>query len=284
MTGPDAPPPTLPAAAVEEGELLGTGAQGAVRVAEIATPRSTGLVHKRFGEGLAVRGDRLMALVRWRRDLPPDERAWLDERAAWPLTMTHQDGDLVGVLMRRAAGRFTIGLTLPSGTTRTTLSELQFLVTSDARLSRVGLDPIDQATRLEVLRATAELLAFFHERDVVVGDISPKNVLWARDPGAVHLLDCDAFRLAGELPAVEQLHSRSWTDPSFAATQNRQSDVFKLGLLVLRVLSRNGTATDPALASGQLDDVGMWMLRRTLAAEPSARPSAAEWVRYLWSG
>lgn len=90
---------------------------------------------------------------------------------------------------RRAAGRFTIGLTLPSGTTRTTLSELQFLVTSDARLSRVGLDPIDQATRLEVLRATAEIYAFFHERDVVVGDISPKNVLWARDPGAVHLLE-----------------------------------------------------------------------------------------------
>ncbi|MET0414811.1 MAG: hypothetical protein ABW022_02170, partial [Actinoplanes sp.] len=102
-----------------------------------------------------------------------------------------------------------------------------------------------------------------------------------REP-AVMLVDCDAVRPHGVVTGGLQLNAPDWEPPG-RSTLNRATDLYKLGLFVLRCLLPPGPQTSTRLdpAPGLLNDQGMALLTRALSDEPADRPDAGEWLRYL---
>jgi hypothetical protein len=75
-----------------------------------------------------------------------------------------------------------------------------------------------------------------------------------------------------------QPNSPGWADPAFPATQNQQSDSYKVALVVLRVLARDFHTRDPERAGAELGRDLMPMLRSSLRASPDVRPRVAAWT------
>ena len=78
------------------------------------------------------------------------------------------------------------------------------------------------------------------------------------------------------------------TDPAMstaATVQSVATDLYKLGLLVLRVLAPAGDGLERSRDADRirtvLDDTGRRMLHDALGDDPGARPTAGEWYRYL---
>jgi hypothetical protein len=129
-------------------------------------------------------------------------------------------------------------------------------------------------------------LGFLHRRDVCFGDISFRNVLIClQDDPCVRLVDCDAIRLRGQAPVVEQAHTPDWVPPEGSRTQSETTDRYKLGLFVLRALVPQGLSAqnvDPSWADGSLDPEGRQLLRQALQPDPRVpRTSAKQWYGYF---
>ncbi len=78
------------------------------------------------------------------------------------------------------------------------------------------------------------------------------------------------------------------TDPAMstaASVQSVATDLYKLGLLVLRVLAPAGDGLERSRDADRirtvLDDTGRRMLHDALGDDPGARPTPGEWYRYL---
>ncbi|MCT2588269.1 hypothetical protein [Actinophytocola gossypii] len=273
-------PFAVDAAALRQGPVLGRGGQG--EVVEVlgvdlpGWPATEHLVAKWYLPAVAPDPAALTRLVSWRRSLDDRGRAAVDEVACWPRAVLLRDGRAAGVLLPRVPAEYTFTPRSPSGGRVTVLRELQHLIAGPALLARRGIPDTDPATRVRVLAGLASAVAFLHERDVVLGDLSVKNVLWSPVRG-VYLLDCDALRLTGTNPPVRQPNSPGWDDPAFPGTQNQQSDRYKLALTVLRVLARDFHTRNPESAAGALGRELLPILRAGLHHDPAARPAARAW-------
>ncbi len=266
--------------ALRQGRLLGRGGQG--RVVEVAGAGERGeqLVAKWYLPSVTLDPAALTRLVAWRRCLPADERAALDRVACWPRAVLLRAGRAAGVLLPRVPAAFSFDLARPSGARGPVLRELQYLIAGPVLLARRNIPDVDASRRLRVLECLLSAVTFLHERGVVLGDLSVKNVLWSPEPG-VYFLDCDSLRLTGTDPAVPQPNSPGWDDPAFPSTQNQQSDRYKLALLVLRTLARDFTTRDPARAADMLGPEHLPVLRAGLSSDPNARPPASAWRNLL---
>ena len=133
--------------------------------------------------------------------------------------------------------------------------------------------------------AFAYFFAFLHKRDLVFGDVSATNTLFALDPKPrIMIIDCDAVRRVGAASVVEQLQTPDWEPPEARdygrvlhgdIPQTRETDSYKLGLFILRTLTpaRGATQeTDWRRASGVLIPTGLDLLKQGLSANPSDRP------------
>lgn len=266
------------------GRMLGQGGQG--RVVEVIGDEdpagSTALVAKWYLPAVSLNAASLTRLVAWRRSLGEATRAVLDDVACWPRAVLLRDGRAAGVLLPRVLPDFWLDLSLPSGARASVLRELQYLIARPKLLARRGVPDVDPGTRLWLLVRFVEAVALLHANDVVLGDLSVKNVLFSPENGGrVHFLDCDALRLAGTIPAVGQPNSPGWDDPAFPGTQNQQSDRYKLALTVLRVLARNFHTRNPDDAAGLLGREYLPLLRAGLSGDPDARPPTAAWLHPL---
>ena len=279
--GPLPLPLALDVGGVVEGRLLGRGGQG--RVVEVSGgPIPAGqerLAAKWYLPSVRLDAAALTRLVAWRRSLPGDERAALDRVACWPRCVLLRDGRAAGVLLPLAPDRFHRTVRLPSGSTGRGLRELQHLIAGPALLARRRVPDVGTVDRLRVLAGFADTVAFLHDRGVVLGDLSVKNLLWCCDNATAdtYLLDCDALRLTGTDPAVPQPNSPGWDDPAFPGTQNQQSDRYKLALAVLRVLARDFHTRDPERAAAAIGRRFLPLLRAGLDPRPDVRPPAASW-------
>lgn len=271
-------PLAVDASAVGQGRELGRGGQGQV----VEVP-GAGLVAKWYLRPDDLDPAALTRLVAWRRSLPAAQRDAVDLVACWPRAVLLRDGRAAGVLLPRAPSAFADTVRLPSGGSVPVLRELQYLVADEASLARRGRAAVDHGGRLRVLAALAESVALLHQRGVVVGDLSVKNVLWSltADRAGTYLLDCDALRLTGTNPPLPQVNSPGWDDPAFPGTQNQQSDRYKLALAVLRVVANDFHTRDPERAAAVLGHELLPLVRAGLAARPGARPPASTWAGQL---
>jgi hypothetical protein len=256
---------------------LARGASGTVEEVELASDGP--LVLKRFFRPESVKAAALRELVRWRRELGDQDQHQLDRVAMWPLAVVEADDVLVGFVMHRVPDAFVQTVRLPSGRRREVLREAQYVFASD-RAHRLQVPIIKLPQRLGMILSLVEAIHFLHRRRVVVGDLSSRNVLWDSDPARVLLVDCDSMFLGGVGSALPAAFTVDWDDPAEPAGAAASSDVYKLGLFVLRVLIGSFQARQADLAEQHLDVTGRLLLRASLSPEPDARPKLDAWARW----
>jgi len=272
------------------GAVLGSGGQAVVyELPTLSLPDAQGrLVYKRYKSGRAPSGG-VGRLVNVRRQLgaDPAKLTFLDATTAWPVRQVlDRSSTACGLVMLRIADSFFHDLALPSGTTTNIPMSAQFLFIPPDKALRGGTPTPTPSERLTICRDFTATLAFLHgELNVAFGDISHSNaVFWIGIEPTVMFIDCDAVRVVGSGTAAPQLNTPDWDPPEGPDALGKPTDLYKLGLFVLRCLTPDNNCSvnrDPAHARGALDAAGLQMLTAAIRGPVDQRPSAAEWLRYL---
>lgn len=254
-------------------EKIADGGHGSV----FRLSRPAGVLLKLYHGGVAVLAGELARLIDLRARAPDLAGA----PSAWPTGRVFERGRCVGLLMPAAPDRFTTRL---AGRSR--LLELQFLLyPKRAMWADLKLPTDDERRALAI--GYARLFEVLHRNDIVVGDVSMRNLLWTLEGGlGVYAIDCDGFRLAGRPPAVRPSDTAGWVDPACPRAVTLDTDRYKLALLIVRLLLGNHTVTPAdvcakpllrAVFGGGLNSLV------TLAARPGNRPAATAWLAALTS-
>jgi hypothetical protein len=208
--------------------------------------------------------------------MPPADQQLVSQQTAWPQNRVLRGSRCIGFLMREVPSCF-----YHPRDDGTHLNELSFLIYPPKPLWSRLQQPSPDERRLLAHRFV-DLLEMLHRHQVVLGDISMKNLLWTVDGGpAVFALDCDGFRLAGHPPTVPQADTPDWIDPyARPGAATFDTDRYKLALVILRTLLWEPYATpahiarDPARAE-RLDPPIVDLARA--ASAPADRPAADAW-------
>ena len=267
------------------GSMIGSGGQAQVYdLPDLTLPDSGGhLVFKRYRPGLGP-SRTLIQTIAIRAQLRSSD-GWskitkLDSIAAWPVrVVVSADGSVEGLILPRIPDSFFQTLLLPSGSSRTSPRDTQFLFIPADRVIRLGVPVASRQQRLEICRDFAGALAFLHdELDVVFGDINPRNILFRLIPEpSIMLVDCDAVRRRGSMATVPQLNAPDWDPPEGSQVLSKSTDCYKLGLFILRCLTPglfSSVNRDPTRANTTLGNIGLGMLETALIGPPTQRPSA----------
>lgn len=254
---------------------LGDGGQGMVYavVREVAGLHGP-LAYKEYRHDVFVDPGVLEDMVRFLGDLErsaPADHAFLESRLAWPLRLGHRGGSPSGFVMRQVPEQYTLHSRHLGGPRQQTL---EFLLNPDPYLQRIGLS-VGNEQRLLILKDLASIIGALHRYDVAVGDLSPKNILFRLDIWPrCFLIDCDSMRFKGR-DALPQVETPGWECPdSSKATQ--ESDVYKFGLMALRLFNRDQDSLDGTALREQSPQLAE-LAQSSLSTQPSARPTMTEW-------
>jgi eukaryotic-like serine/threonine-protein kinase len=253
--------------------VIGAGGQGIVY--RVTCPgRPAPVAFKRYRSEVLHQVDwsALDELIGTRDEVRPDVRAWLDERAAWPQAVVTRADQPCGYLMPEAPPEFTVDLYIGRH-----LCALEFLLNPADYLGRIGLR-VSRAQALSLLRELVVTLDRLHSLGITVGDLSPKNVAIAVTPEPrCFLLDCDGFRHHGR-SALAPVETPEWWVPAGEAPGTAMSDIYKLGLVAIRLWTGDQSTRD---ISGVRPRPLAAIAKRSLALDPAARPTARAWVTVL---
>ncbi len=244
------------------------------------------IAYKEFTTDVAGQARSAENAVSFRDLLNPADRADLDRCTVWPRAVVEERGAVTGLLMPLIPGEFFFETTDPaSGDTTRKLRELQWLIATPTLLAENGVADFDDTERFTLLGQLVYEIARLHKQDWVYGDLSFKNAAFAVDPPRMILLDCDGAADTHDLRR-KQAHSLGWEPPECAQVniQDKATDVYKLGLAILRCLNPGpGAATmkDPRRLAGRLDTAGMALIERAVGQDPARRPTAKELYAYL---
>ncbi|HEX4213406.1 MAG TPA: hypothetical protein VIA06_08795 [Candidatus Dormibacteraeota bacterium] len=266
---------------------LADGAQGTIFRTERMQVRRRPALYKRYKpetlSGLDVVA--LEAMVDHFRDMTPEAGTRLLDIAAWPVSTVLSGAVTDGCLMPQAPRRFDATLHLPSGVTKVRPAHFEQLLNSDQFTRHQLGRPVPDLARVKLLWSVASHLDWLHAHGIVVGDLSPTNLLFSLPTGAdpdTYFIDCDAMAVDG-VTCLEAVETPDWrVRESYPEEQPAtvQSDDFKLALLVLRTLVRDQhkrvAAALPGWASPELRP----MLEAGFGPAGD-RPEASEWVTVL---
>ena len=102
------------------------------------------------------------------------------------------------------------------------------------------------ASATELVGVRGSNTQFTTTMGIAVGDVSPKNLLFTLAPRPeCFLIDSDAMRLRGA-SVLPQAETPDWQVPPGEERGTAASDVYKLGLLAVRLFARDQTTADPA--------------------------------------
>ncbi|MEU5865836.1 hypothetical protein ABZ815_32025 [Nonomuraea sp. NPDC047529] len=213
----------------------------------------------------------LTAMTQLNGRLSPSDAAWLEERAAWPAELVEENGAVVGFLMRTVPQRFFRETPGPSGAVRR-------LATVDRLFGR---EDVTDRDRLLILADLADTLARLHTMGVVVGDLSPENVLFTTEPRpGCFLIGCDAMGLgaARALPSLETPPDRRI--PAGEQPGTPQGDAYQFALLAIRVFARDPSTTDVSALAAVRPGLAEFAMA-ALDQPPFSRPMPAQWATRL---
>jgi eukaryotic-like serine/threonine-protein kinase len=258
---------------------IGQGGQGVVyRAPNVKTKFAASMVYKEYKPQTRADIDitalaAMPALVEESMSYAQAER--LISVAAWPCALVENAESVTGFVMPAIPDGFFTPLKTVKGVSDTT-AEFQHLLNHSSVLAARGID-LDDAQRYALLREVASGLAFMHKHGVCVGDISPKNLLFALKPHeSVYFIDCDAWRING-VSALPQMETPDWTVPAGEELATIYSDAYKLGLLALRLLAGDHDTKNlqhiPAATPGLLRQI----ITDTLTKAPEQRPLPEAW-------
>jgi len=222
----------------------------------------------------------------------PQVRDEIGRYFAWPWEIVKDDGsrglEVCGFLMPLAEKDFIWQTGKVSGRVRS----LDWLAMPEAFWQDNGVEAIMSevtlADRLLLMTKLAFAFAVLHKQDWVIGDFSYQNAAFALDPPRLRLLDCDdAASLADQ--DRKQPHTPNWYPPECKGSkarkyQDHKTDVYKLGLAIVRYLKPEKGATttfDPERLADILDPRGLDLVRAAVSEDRDARPTAREIFEYL---
>lgn len=268
---------------------LGRGGQGTVHrpTLDLAQRVHVGghVVVKLYRKPLdRAASDELLRRVTWGRGLRPTERDRLLSCAAWPLALVADGPIASGIVMPDMSVKYGIVARTSNGATKPFLLNLEWLIEPEGFLQdrgqRIGFDT---AKRVRYANRLADVVRTLHSHDIVIGDLSLKNVL-GRPEGRYHaaVIDCDSMRFKGAnaLPTVE---TPGWTLPRdwSESASSKAADSYKFALAVLRLFARDQLTRNLGAHERHVPK----QLRQPIAAgfdrDPARRPDADTWVAAL---
>jgi hypothetical protein len=221
----------------------------------------------------------LETMVALPRQLSVADRDFLLDNTAWPAVMAEEDGAVCGFLMRTVPADFYFDFQYRTMGPQRKLADVAFLLNSDAYVRDAGI-VVDDRQRLLLLKDVATLLTRLHAIDIVVGDLSPKNLLFKLDPRPrCFLIDCDASQLGGQT-VLAQVETPDWEAPSGETKATTATDAYKFGLLAVRLFARDQSARDVSALTNVSPELGQ-LATRCLQSDPHSRPSPEDWTSAL---
>jgi serine/threonine protein kinase len=252
-----------------------------------------------------------------------DDQKMMRRHTVWPQALVVENGIACGILMKLIPDMFWFDFHLPSGTVKRKLFEIQFLMAPESKKPASGIPAASAKDRLYLILDTLKVVDFLHRNDIVIGDFSPQNLVVTNPMKGVasaghkftpKFLEADGFRFDGEVPAIQQYHTPNWLPPEVraavdranelvarnapamevsrarvqASIQNTKSDIFKMGLLVVRLLHIPTDPNDDDTQSVYISDSAnsnlqrlvnpqrARLLRSMLDVNPNSRPSARD--------
>jgi serine/threonine protein kinase len=276
MTGD--PAPGLDRAKLEPLVQVGEGGQGFVHLTDaVKINKEWPVAYKEYKPTTTFDPVMLARMVGFVPDQDRDTGLWLCETTAWPAALIGRDGDVCGFLMRRIPDEFQQpwgdgGAVVPAA--------MQYLLNPQQYLDRKRIS-INNRQRLQLLEDVADTLSRLHSLDIVVGDLSPNNLL-VRLSGTPRcfFIDCDAMRLHGD-DVLEQVETPEWQVPGVnEPIATSASDAYKFGLLAVRLFAQDQMGADPSVLAGVSADLGV-LARRSLDVNSTTRPAPGDWLPAL---
>ena len=241
--------------------------------------------------------------VQLRDSMSDGDRSDLDEVTVWPLALVEEGGVVRGCLMPLIRPEFFAELHPPAtGKKDSKTRDLAWLPARSPALQRAGFsqDQIDEFSdllvRMRIMVWLVYSVALMHKYGVVYGDMSLKNAVFCLGeyPRSV-LMDCDG------VARLDDASRRQANSPSFLAPeceepgrnpfargrahfQDTRTDVYKLGLCVVRCLSRGRGAMQRKSAdhlAGQLSPECLDVIKASLSQDPDQRPTAKQLYQAL---
>ncbi len=290
---PDGGSPDLPGgSALQFDKILGrAGGQGTV----YSLKNYPNLVYKRYKQdlvGAAESFDRLIDVGRWLA--PALERVGI--ATVWPLRWCGSGDRVEGYVMPRIPEDYRVLVRSPYGEDfKEATLDRALAVSPDSAFHPVR--PITAAERLQLVRLAGIFLDALHRNDLVYGDLSLKNLLFALDPVRLLVMDLDGVHSIATplVPAKDILHTPDWTDPHAPKQLPRGFDLdrYRYALLVYRMLIANNPSEqlpqNPArmvlpyvegLSAEQRVNL-QFLVRRVAASAGCQRPPISEWLTAL---
>jgi hypothetical protein len=264
------------------GQDLGRGGQGQV------TAVSGALIDGRWAAVLktysrdvarALDTNALEMVVGFPGTIQADDRHWLLENTAWPAVIAEDQGNVRGFLMRVVPTPYYFNFRTQTQGAVQKLADAAFLLNSDRYVSSSGLSVSDH-DRLALLENLAAALSRLHRLGVVVGDLSPKNLLFSLTPSpSCFLIDCDAMLVRGRT-VLPQVQTPDWEVPVGEPTATSATDAYKFGLLAIRLFARDQSSHDQMALAMVSAELGR-LAAASQHQDPSRRPAPETWVSVL---
>ena len=235
--------------------------------------------------------------------MTPIDRAYIHSRSAWPSTIVRDSGAFVGFLMPRLTADYFVlhGQLGNPGSGPNDWNKLTFrrdwmpnpnLESSSPKLwypnkkKLNSLSDDDKQLRgklLELLLDISKIFALLHRYNIVVGDVSGRNLLWSAKSGnTAMLIDCDGCRLDNSVGVTRAKQSPDWFDKNLTGFTNIQSDLYKLAIAIYRGYFSDGLGMPGNLLiqpKTKTDREIFDYAKRGVS--DTNRPSAKEWSKVL---
>ena len=264
------------------GSELGSGGQG--RVVEVENYFIDGkwpAALKTYSDGVNLNVDVLEKIVAFPDQLHPNDKDWLMGVSSWPWAIAMDNGTVRGFLMRVVPDIYRFSFMTVTQGSKAMLSTVEFLLNPDDYVRRSGIS-ISERDRLNLLGTLAEAMSRLHAQGIVIGDVSPKNLLFNLNSyGSCFLIDCDAIALGGE-SALEQVDTPEWEVPQGEEKGTEVSDSYKFGLLAVRLFARDQASSDASALSTLSPELGR-LAALSQDQNPLNRPAPGAWVAAIQS-
>ncbi|MDO5730482.1 hypothetical protein [Corynebacterium sphenisci] len=259
---------------------LGDGGEGVVYALD-AAHRYEGrpCAYKEYKPQATIHEAHLRAMVAFLGKLNDRQRDWLLQRTAWPTRIVVDGGRVTGIIMplipEAFFGDFSVGQNV-----RRSQKEVQLLLNDPAFIAKRGI-ALDDTAKYAFLADVADMLRVLHGAGIVIGDLSARNILFnIGGTPASFLIDCDSMHMPeGDNPALVQ--TPGWEAPQAETEATTANDLYKLGLLVLRLLTGQQMTRDTALLTPETPMRVRLLAARAIDGSPGDRPGAGEWCREL---
>lgn len=259
------------------------GAQGVVFHAPSVTSRyAASMVYKEYKPNVLADcdGEALAAMPNFLESLSYVDGARLISLSAWPCVVVESHSVTVGFVMPAVPDEFFTDVVAVKGSSKV-IAGFQHLLNPAHVLAQRGIELSDEQ-RYALLQAMVSALTFLHQIQVCVGDISPNNLLFSLSPApAVYFIDCDAMRV-DHRSVHPQLETPGWEVPTKREELGTpQSDIFKLGLLALRLLVGDQDTRDPRHLPESTPALLRQAIAETVGRPAGRRPPLSAWTYAL---